>query len=177
MALPDNDGELQPGELQISIARSRDGNFVGFRDPATGQFMSRAEAVPRLRYNVERGELEDSFGEFAGVGSIRMPERGVEVGYVLKVAAYKPLDTSPLNFRPAPNQELVEHIVFVDAEGKLITLETSFGLGKRYEPNLYGGRWRQAASEALGVADSKRLPTKDLERAVVQKYYSVKTIE
>jgi hypothetical protein len=172
---PIGDDEITPG--RVRIVRNSIGKFIGFQDPDEGgRFISRQAALGRLTYNDTQSMLEDSFGQYAGVGAIGLPGRGVSVGYTKKAATYNPLGVDPLRFTPASNQEVIERVVFVNKEGKLITLETSYGLGKRYSSNKSGGRWRQAATEALGVKEGERLPTADLQRAVVYKEYIIKTI-
>lgn len=172
---------LPNGEIsarRVRVVRDSGGRFIGFQDPdAGGRFITRDEAASRLRFSVEEGALVDSFGAPVGVGGITLPRRGVEVGYKLRSASYKPLDTEPARFKPGANQELIERVYFTKADGSLVSLETSYGLGRDYDPHRTGGRWRQAASEALGLKEGQRLPTRDLQRAVIMKEFIVKTIK
>lgn len=166
------------GELRVRVVRDSSGRVVGFQDPDStprNQFISRADALDRLRYNVEAAQIEDSFGNDVGVGALALPGRGVTVAYKNGSATYTPLPGDPAAFKPNPNQEIVERTIFIDRNGRLVTVETSYGYGQTYDPARYGGRWRKAASEALGLAADERLPSQDLQRAVVGKEYMIKT--
>lgn len=169
--LPEEENKL------VRVIRDREtGVVVGFQDPDTGRFISRADALPRLRYSVEKSQIIDSFGNDVGVGAIGTPRSGNVVQFKVKEAEYTPLTTDPAAFRPNQNQEVVERTIFITPEGKLVSSETSYGLGTRYKPETAGGRWRKEAAEALKVDPNKRLPTKDLKRAVARQEYLVKTI-
>jgi hypothetical protein len=161
----------------VWVARDSAGVFIGFRDPSTGQFISRQDALPRLTYSIELGELQDSLGNTAGVGSIGLPGRGVRVTYATTetVQDLVPLETNPATYAPKSNQEIVERVIFTDSDGNLITLETSWGAGTKYDSHLYGGRWRRGAAEALGLEEGTRLPTADLERAVLYREFIIRT--
>jgi hypothetical protein len=98
------------------------------------------------------------------------------VAFKVKEATYRPLPTSPQDFQPKPNQEVIERTVFITREGKLVSSETSYGLGEAYDPAKTGGRWRRAASKAVGAGEGKRLPTSDLARAVAMQEFLVKSI-
>lgn len=176
MVLPTNPEQPPEPAPGVRVVRSEDGTFRGFQDPANGQFISRSAALDRLTYSVEQGALVDSFGNTAGVGSIAIPGRGIQVTYKTAEADYARLDTNPATFKPETNQEIVERVVFTDQDGHLVTLETSYGLGQDYNPKQTGGRWRRGAAQALGVDEGTRLPTADLERAVIYKEFIVKTI-
>ncbi len=161
----------------MRVVRDKAGRVVGFQDPdRRSVFISRKDAIPRLRYSVERQRVEDSFGTRVGVGALGLPGRGVTVSFQVKEATYKPLPTDPKTFTPRPNQEIVERTVFIDQKGKLVISETSYGLGEKYDPTKSGGRWRKSASDALGVKPGQRLPTSDLQRAVAHHQFLVKNI-
>ncbi len=169
----------RPEEIgqRIRVARTKDGKIIGFQDPDRGnRFVSRKDALPRMRYSVEKSRIEDSFGNEIGVGSLGLPGRGVTVGFKVKEATYKPLPTSPQNFQPRANQEVIERTVFLTREGKLVSTETSYGLGQDYDPAKAGGKWRADASKAVGAKEGERLPTRDLSRAIVYQEFLVKSI-
>jgi len=173
MATPRRDVE----RLRVRIARDRKGRVVGFQDPdKRSVFITRADAVKRLRINKDTRQVEDSFGNRVGVGALGLPGRGVELVYKTKTAAYTPLGADPRTYNPKPNEEILERTTFATKEGKLVTSETSYGLGEKYDPSKTGGRWRRDASKALGVPEGGRLPTRDLQRAVLYKEYIVKRI-
>ena len=162
---------------RVQVARDRQGRVVGFQDPDRGmKFISRQDALPRMRYSIERSRVEDSFGNEVGVGSLSLPGRGVTVGFKVKEAIYKPLPTRPQDFQPSASQEVIERTVFLDREGRLVSTETSYGLGEAYDPTKTGGRWRRSASDAVGAKAGERLPTSDLARAVVMQEFLLKEI-
>ena len=162
---------------RVRVVRDKSGRVVGFQDPDRGNvFITRSDAIPRLRFSVDNQRIEDSFKNPVGVGSLGLPGRGVTVGFKVKEATYKPLSTDPTTFTPRPNQEIVERTVFIDRNGKLVSSETSYGLGKKYDPSKTGGRWRRAASKAVGAGEGQRLPTRDLKRAVAYHEFLVKDI-
>lgn len=166
------------GELRVRVVRDSEGKVIGFQDPDRGnRFISRADAIRRLEYSVERGAILDSFGNPVGVGALHTPGSGYSVTYATKEATYTPIGVSPLEFRPNANQEVIERTVFVAQDGSLVATETSYGIGRPYDPHKFGGRWRRAASEALGLGANERLPTADLQRAVAWQEYQVKTID
>lgn len=162
---------------RVQVARDRTGKVVGFQDPDRGyRFISRADALPRLRYSIEKSRIEDTFGNRVGVGSLGLPGRGLSVAFKVKEATYRPLQVSPQDFQPRPNQEVIERTVFITREGKLVSSETSYGLGEAYDPAKTGGRWRRAASKAVGAKEGERLLTSDLARAVAHQEFLVKSI-
>lgn len=166
--------EQNPG---VRVVRNRTtGSVVGFQDPLTGRFLSRTDAISRLHYSVERGQIEDSYQNPVGVGNLGIPSRGQRVAFKVKEADYQKLSVDPVTFRPSANQEVVERTVFITKDGKFVTSETSYGLGEKYDPAQSGGRWRKEAAEALGVKGDQRLPTVDLKRAVAYREFIVKTI-
>lgn len=168
---PDQTGQ------RVRVVRDKSGRVVGFQDPDKRNiFISRADAIPRLRYSVDRQRVEDSFKNEVGVGALGLPGRGVSVAFKTKQATYQPLPTDPTTYTPRPNQEIVERTVFIDRDGKLVSSETSYGLGKKYDPTKAGGRWRRAASKAVGAGEGQRLPTRDLKRAVAHSQFLVKDI-
>lgn len=161
---------------RVRVVRDRQGRVVGFQDPDKRNiFIRRVDAVPRLRYSVERSQVEDSFGNRVGVGALGLPLRGYDVAFKVKEAAYRPLAIDPLSFRPNPDQELIEKTTYTTKDGKLVTSEMSYGLGEKYDPSKTGRKWRHEASKALGRPEGERLPTRDLKRAVLYKEFIVKT--
>jgi hypothetical protein len=173
MVLP---GEVPQGP-RVRVVRDAQGRFIGFQDPELGaRFISRADAISRLRYSTERAAILDSFGNEVGVGALALPGRGQQVAYKFKTVEYTNLNLAPQEFTPGTNQELIERTVFIDAEGNLVTSEMSYGLGTKFDPAKGGGRWRKAASEALGIPEQERKSTRELKRAVAYQEYIVKTI-
>ncbi len=169
----------QPGggeRREVYIRRGADGRFLGYSASwSGGRFISRSEAIPYLQLDAERGVVVDSVGNTAGIGAVTYPRSGVEVQFVQRRARYMPTDQMPDRIRPGANQEIIERQVLVGADGKLVEIETSYGLGQRYDPSKRGGWWRQKASQALGLAEGQRLATRDLEKVIVSRQFLIKT--
>ncbi len=162
---------------RVRVVRDRQGKVVGFQDPdRASRFISRADALPRLRYSIDNQRIQDSFGNEVGIGALGVPGRGISVAFKVKEATYKPLPTDATTFSPRPNQEIVERTVFIDRDGKLIESQTSYGLGEKYDPSKTGGKWRRDASKAVGAKEGERLLTSDLKRAVAHHEFLVKDI-
>jgi len=173
MVLPEEEEYLG----RVRVVRTESGRLVGFQDPDRGnRFITRAEALDRLTYSVERDQVQDTFGNRVGIGGLAIPNRGIKVTYAVKSATYQPIPEDPLQYKPASNQEIIERFVIIKPDGSLTHFEISHGSGKAYDPAKGGARWRTQVSEALGLPTEARLPTKDLKRA---QYYSevvVKTV-
>lgn len=168
------EGEFLP---RVRAVRDSRGRIIGFQDPDFGnRFISRSEAINRLKYDRGLEQIVDSFGNGVGIGSIAFPSRGEEVAFKTKNAIYTPLPTTPENFRPKPNQELIERIVVIDKDGNLHRFENSYGLGKRYDQSRRGGWWRKSISDSLGIPANERIPSSDLRRAVVRKDFILKNL-
>lgn len=166
-----------PSAFRVRIVRDSEGRVIGFQDPDFGnRFITRSEAINRLKYDREMGQIVDSFNSPVGVGSLAFPGRGEEVAFRTKNALYTPLGVDPTTFRPKPNQEIVERIVIIDKNGNLVRSETSYGLGNRFDPSKRGGWWRKKVSESLGLKPNERLPSADLQRAVVRRDYILKDL-
>lgn len=166
------------GELRVRVVRDSSGRVVGFQDPDStprNQFISRADALDRLSYNVETAQIEDSFGNDVGVGALAIPGRGVTVAYKNGSASYKPFTGDISSFKPKPNQEIIERTIFINKDGSLTTLEISYGYGTQYDEAKYGGAWRNAAQKVLGLPEKSGVPTTDLQAAVAGKEYMIKT--
>lgn len=188
--MPDyTDEVLDEGGERVRAIRMQDGTYR-YQDPdrailrtdAEGSrvirngFIAAEDGIARLQFNFDSGQLEDSFGTGVGVGALNMPKRGVTVDYVEASATYSPLGGNPESVRPDANQEIIERVYFVDRDGNIITLETSYGLGQIYDPTKSGGRWRRAASEALGLPENSRAPTSELKEAELNREFLIKEI-
>lgn len=162
--------------LRVRVVRDPEGNLVGFQDPDQGaRFISRQDAIERMTYSIEEGEIQDSFGNGVGVGSLALPLRGVSVATKNTITDYLAVRGDPLDVRPASNQEIIERTTFITKSGRLVTVETGFGYGRRYDPSKYGGRFRQQAAAALELPEGERLPTSDLKRAVAYQEILIRT--
>lgn len=162
---------------RVRVVKDQTGRIVGYQDPDfNNRFITRDEAIIRMKFNVETSEIIDSFGRSVGEGVFAYPLRGRTVTFVEREARYIPLTEHPLRFRPASNQEIVERVTVIGKDGKLYSFETSYGLGVKFSEHKYGGRYRQKISDALELPENERLPTSDLQRAVINVEYLVKTI-
>jgi hypothetical protein len=162
---------------RVRIVRGINGKLVGYQDPDNNnRFILRTDAIKRLFYDSEKMYLTDSFGRSIMDADLRMVFRGERINFIERAAIYTPMMESPSRFRPASNQEVIERVLVVDKNGRVIEFDTSFGLGVRYNQYRYGGRWRQKISEALGLPENARIPSSDLKRAVYSVEYLVKTI-
>lgn len=166
----------RPSGGRVRVVKDAGGRVVGFQDPDRNNvFIKRSEALKRVEYDVQSQTVKDSFGGTLGIADLVFPKRGQTVAYAVKEAEYQRLLQDPRAFRPSPNQEVIERVVVVTADGKFKSVETSYGLGQRFDPAKAGGRFRAGVATAEGVPVSKRLPTKDLERAIVFSEFLVKT--
>ena len=149
-----------------------DGRVTTYRNP----FIGREFAVDRLHYDFNQRGVFDSFGNRVGVANLAIPGAGRVTDYKTLQARWFKLTTDPRRFSPASNQEVIERVIFVDREGRLRLVRTSYGLGQRYDRSKYGGRWRSWASRALGLPDDARVGTQELQKAVLHKEFIVKTL-
>lgn len=162
---------------RVRAVRDSSGRVVGFQDPDQGnRFISRADAINRLKYSPQQGQILDSFGNPVGVGALQFPGRGLEIATTNKILSYQRAGDDPMLIKVRSNQELVEQITLINKDGSLTQIETSYGHGKGYDPTKRGGWFRQKASEALGVPASQRLTTSDLYRSVARRDFIVKTV-
>lgn len=171
-----------PGEEEfvprVRAVRDASGRVIGFQDPDQGnRFITRDQALNRLRYDPSQEQILDSFGNPVGAGSLAFPERGFSVATRSRFVNYRAGGDDPMLIRIRTGEELVEQVTFVDRNGRVYTVEHSFGKGRSYDPTVKGGWFRQKASEALGLRENERIPTRDLERAVVRRDYIVKISE
>jgi hypothetical protein len=174
MVLPGED-EFIP---RVRAVRDSSGRIIGFQDPDFGnRFISRHEALERLRYSREAGAILDSFGNEVGPGALAYPQLQRTVAFINRNYTYEGLRVDPRSVRPGPGQELVEQITVIDKNGRLQTFEQSYGTGRRYDSSKYGGRWRQKISDAIGAKPNERLPSSDLQRSVVRRDYFIRGIE
>lgn len=168
------EGEPSPGERAV-IRVLPDGRRQWY-DPDTGRIISRADAVRRVRFDFETGWVRDSFGRNVGVGNLRIPQGGIARVYKTVDVRYGRLVADPSRLTPGNNQEIVERVTMINRDGTLRTVETSWGLGKRYDPSQYTKRWASEAADAAGVRIGDRGAYEKMKGAVLQKEYIVKTI-
>jgi len=185
-----------PGEIRIinpSKGRVRSvqlgGGRIGFQDPdlvyqqmrpdgrivtIRNVFISREPAIERLTFNFGTNRINDSLGQQVGVGNLGLPTTGRIAEYKIQTSTWMPLGVDPRRYRPAVNEEIIERVIFVDREGRLRVVRTSYGLGEKYDLSKYGGRWRSWASRALGLPEDERLTTEKLKKAQVSREFILK---
>jgi hypothetical protein len=161
----------------VRIVRDPLGVVIGFQDPDAGnRFITRYEALERSSFSVERGAMIDSFGNTFQAGALATPQAGRVVTYTHVSASYVPISGNPANITPGPNQEIIERQIIITPGQKLETLEISHGRGERYVEGKHGGAWRREAGKKLGEKEGKRIPTRDLKRAIAHVEYLLKTV-
>lgn len=149
-----------------------DGRVIQIRN----LFISREPAIDRLKYDFDRNRIVDTFGTTVGTKHIGLPTAGRVVDYKTLTATWSPLTTDPRKYIPAANEEVVERVVFMNREGKLVTEHTSYGLGRKYDRSKTGWWWAGKAKEALGIEPGEKVTTKELQRAVVHREFVVKRL-
>ncbi len=108
------------------------------------------------------------------------PGAGSVVDYKTVQAVWKPLDVDPRSFTPGSNQEIIERVVFQDAQGRMMTLNLSYGEGEKYDRSKTAEKWRYFAARASGEeadpGEGNRIETRELAKQVVLREFLVKTI-
>jgi len=188
---PWKDRVIVPSKGRVKAVYSR-GKIVGYQDPdivfqrtyADGTirpyrnpFIGREFAVDRLHYDYDQRGVFDSFGNRVGIANLGIPARGRVTDYKTLQVRWNKLTIDPRRFRPTGDQEIVERVIFIDREGRLRLVRTSYGRGKRYDRSKYGGRWRSWASRAMGLPDNARVTTQELQKAVLHKEFIIKEIK
>jgi len=139
-------------------------------------FISREPAVERLVFDFKKQAIVDSYGNTVGVRHLGLPSTGRVTDYAVWSAKWMPLTTDPRRYTPSPNQELVEKVIFIDRNGKLVTSYTSYGLGGKYDRAKQGGWWVDAAKKAAGFEPGEKATTRELRRAQVHREFVIKTL-
>jgi len=163
---------------RVRVVRDSSGRVVGFQDPDFGnRFITRDEALSRLRYDSGKSQILDSFGNPVEVGALHYTVSHAPVAFINGVWEYRGIGQDPSRARPGASQEVVEQTTVINKDGTLTTIEISGGAGKRWQENKSGGKWRYEMSKALGLGKDEKLPTTDLTRFVVRKDYFIRTTE
>jgi hypothetical protein len=160
----------------VSLYQRPDGSVFTVQNPFVGNMF----ATQRVTYEPELGFLSDSLGNRVPIGALRMPGGGSVVDYKTVKAVWEPLGVDPRSFTPTHNQEIVERVVFLDAEGRLQTLNLSYGEGEKYDRSKTGEKWRWFATKMTGEdadpGEGNRTDTRELQKHVVVREFLVKTI-
>ena len=163
--------------LRVRAIQSNEGRRTLFQDPDQGnKFLSRADAVRRLRYDSNEQSIVDSFGTKVSPGSLQLSRSGQSFEYVKAVVVDKPTTQDPRDIQLTGNQQIVERNVIVKQDGSLVASSISSGLGEKFDEVKTGGKWAKDVSDAAGLKPGERLPTVDLKRKVLLKEYIILTI-
>ena len=139
-------------------------------------FISREPAIDRLVFDFKSNKILDSFGNSVGLRHLGIPSVGRVTDYKVMTVKHMPMIGDPRRFIPASNQEIVERVVFVDKNGKLIVSRTSWGLGQKYDRSKRGGWWIDKAKKAAGLEPGEKATTRELKRAQIHREFVVKTL-
>jgi hypothetical protein len=167
--------EPVPGP-SVRVLRNEEGRIYGFYGYPENRFISRSEALNRVQYNPEVGQIQDSFGNEVGVGAFRLPLRGISIETENTVQVYNRITVDPGEFPVAPNQQLIERVTVMNKDGTLSTFEVSYGAGQAYDPTKGGGKWRYETSQALGLGEGDRATSSELRAAVRYREFVVRDI-
>lgn len=149
-----------------------DGRVITLRN----LFINRESAINRLTYDFERNRVVDSVGVTVAAKHLGLPAVGRVAQYTTLDAKWIPLKVDPRKYIPAANEEIVERIVFIGRDGKLIREETSYSLGKKYDRSKRGGWFVDRAKKALGKEPEEKVTTPELKRAVVHRQFLIKRL-
>jgi hypothetical protein len=169
---PEEEGTEREGRVRaVYTAKLR---LIGFQDPDMGNiFIRRDEAVGRLRYDPELGQVVDSFGNPVDVGGMAFPAKGYSYEFKYKTAEYLPLTVNPEDFQAAPGTTLQLRLVIVDGEGNIHVLYKSFGENRSYDPDIE----QQMIGEAVGAVvpgqKTVNINTPPMEGIEISKSYTV----
>ena len=167
-------GEPFEPEGEVVVGRTARGQIV-FRDPSTGRFIDREAAIPRFRFDFNVGRIRDSEGRFVGVGALRFPSLGRVTDYKILSSQTERLSVDPRTFRPGANQQVVESLLLIDRNGKLVRVEWSSRLGERYDQAKAAGWWRAKVGDAAGIEGGGFAQYAQLKGTVLQREFTVKT--
>jgi len=172
---PEEEGTEREGRVRaVYTAKLR---LIGFQDPDMGNiFIRRDEAVGRLRYDPELGQVVDSFGNTVDVGGMAMPAAGYTYEYKYKTAEYYPLTINPEDFQPAPGLTLKVRLVIVDSEGNLHVFDKSFGENRTYDPDIEQKMIGEAVSEAVPGRKTVKSDSPPMEGIEIRKDYTVQRV-
>ena len=168
-----------PPGLRVIISRDANGIIRRYGDPDTGTVLRKNDALLRLRIDVERGQIVDSFGNSITVRELQVLRTGEtfrSTNPFVNVTQTTAATSIPVDqIRPGRNQEIIERLIISGKDGQVHKIDISYGAGKRYDPHAKGSAWRTKVSGAVGAGAGERLSTGDLERAVISKTFVIRT--
>lgn len=160
--------------LPVRYGRDRLGRSF-FTDPETGRRISSDDALRRVTFNFEEGRIRDSFGRFVGVAALRLPGSGRIVTLPNMDVVYSNLLRDPRIYRVAGNEELIERLVVVDRNGRMRTVNISYGLGRNYDPSRSGKRWAAELASSTGVKPGTPEAYRSYKEAMLDRSFIIKT--
>ncbi len=186
---------IKPSQGRVVNDYDIEGDVKGWRDPdlvlgtQTGRIVSdvverplltREQALSRLRFNVENGRVEDSVGNWVPQGALRTGPGGTLISGFNHSSLYQTAQELGINvsrFKPAANQSVIEHIVVVDSDGNLRSVNISARQGIGYKRADTASKWGAQMRDALGVKSGERINYRALSDAVVLREFLVVTHE
>ncbi len=185
---------VSPSRGRAENIYGEEGRVTGWRDPdlifeeITGRtitrferpLLTRREALARLRFNVETARVEDSVGNRVPLGALRTGPGGTLVTGFAHASLYQTaleLGINVSRFRPAANQSVIEHIVVVDHEGNLRSINISARQGIGYKRADTAKKWGAQMRDALGTPPGQKINYRALQEAVVLREFLIVTHE
>lgn len=158
----------------VRFARDRLGRSF-FTDPDTGRRITSDDALRRVTYDFRSGRIRDSFGHYVGMAALRLPGSGRVVTLPNMDVIYSNLIRDPRIYRVAGNEELIERLVVVERNGRLRTVNISYGLGRNYDPARSGKRWAAELASSTGVKPGRPEAYRTYKEAVLDRTFIIKT--
>ena len=142
----------------------------------TNLVIAREPAIDRLTFDYQSNTVVDSYGNSVGLRHLGIPSTGRVADYKVWSVKWMPMTTDPRRYIPGPNEEIVERVIFVDRDGKLIVSRTSWGRGQKYDRSKRGGWWVDKAKKAAGLEPGEKATTRELKRAQIHREFVIKTV-
>jgi len=186
---------VTPSQGRVENDYDEFGVVTGWRDPdlvlgtQTGRIISdiierplitREQAFARLRFNIENARVEDSVGNWVPQGVLRTGPGGTLISGFNHSSLYQTAQELGINvsrFKPAANQSVIEHIVIVDSDGNLRSINISARQGIGYKRADTASKWGAQVRDALGVKQGQRIDYRALNDAVVLREFLIVTHE
>jgi hypothetical protein len=123
----------------------------------------------RMSVDYRTGSVVDSFGNQVSMRELSLTRSEETRRFLNARQVTSPVSGDPTEFRPAGNEEVIERLIVAGKDGKVHKVDISYGAGRKFDPKAKGSAWRTKLSDALGVGGDERLPTTDLQRAVLSR--------
>lgn len=171
-------GEQPPGGLRrVRLWTDPRAGYIRFQDPdQNNRFISREEGLSRIQYNPMTKRLEDSFGVAVGPGIYGISAEGVIQTFAKRTIHDERLTTSVSNYKTQANQEIVEHTVMIDPDGKAVHSYISYGLGNNYRRDRRSKAWYKNAIRELDPKGTKKLGYNDLKEAIIHREFIIREV-